>query len=217
MQQMGKNAMHVGKMHIACPNCHAVYDVPESRLSTALSLRCSACNYYWPVAPISSGPAHPPEERADPSGFAASSYAEMAQATAPEAASAPEPASQPPSVSSVTVASVTVSSVTTVTSVTDPPVPAAAATNGTVQDPAPFTPAPQPETADSAHSAPIMRDTSPIPQSQKPGLSAWNWGGILLWIILLCLVLLTLAVLARHEVVKLIPGSARLFLSLGLT
>lgn len=36
-------------MHIACPNCHAIYDVPESKLEAALSLRCHACRFSWPL------------------------------------------------------------------------------------------------------------------------------------------------------------------------
>lgn len=41
--------MHGQTMHIACPNCHAIYDVPESKLESALSLRCHACRYSWPL------------------------------------------------------------------------------------------------------------------------------------------------------------------------
>lgn len=46
---MRKNVMHARKMRISCPNCHAIYDVPEDRLEPVSSLRCCACHYSWPL------------------------------------------------------------------------------------------------------------------------------------------------------------------------
>jgi predicted Zn finger-like uncharacterized protein len=35
-------------MHIACPNCHATYDVPEAALRRgARKLRCARCRHEW--------------------------------------------------------------------------------------------------------------------------------------------------------------------------
>lgn len=36
-------------MNIECPNCHAAYDVPDSRLGTRRAVRCGACGHAWPV------------------------------------------------------------------------------------------------------------------------------------------------------------------------
>lgn len=216
---MGKNVMHDGEMHIACPNCQAVYDVPESKLDNALSLRCCACNYSWPLGPVkaagrpgaASGTARQPQPEVETVGQAS-----------------PEP-QQSGSVSSVTVASMTVSSVT-VTS--NQPAATAEAVADTQPEPEPepsFTrtraqPAPVPtpspsseEEADPvAHFVPLSTDKDQNESSKKPDSRTGGWTNGVLWVALVALIVLTLAIVARQEVIKWLPVSGKLFKALGL-
>jgi predicted Zn finger-like uncharacterized protein len=59
-------------MNIECPNCHAAYDVPDSRLGARRTVRCGACGHAWPAdhaAPAPAGavpPESPPESSEEP-------------------------------------------------------------------------------------------------------------------------------------------------------
>ncbi|HET6608055.1 MAG TPA: MJ0042-type zinc finger domain-containing protein, partial [Rhodopila sp.] len=47
-------------MNIECPNCHAAYVVPDSRLGTRRVVRCGTCEHAWTVkeaAPATEAPA----------------------------------------------------------------------------------------------------------------------------------------------------------------
>lgn len=105
---MRKNVMHGSKMHISCPNCHAIYDVPENRLEPVSSLRCCACHYSWPLVLQSSKndeakaslsnsgtPKITPEPETPPvSPVLAPASAEAATKNKPKTATKPKPLSQ---------------------------------------------------------------------------------------------------------------------------
>ena len=48
LRHLAKNVMRCGAMQIACPNCHVLYEVPDSLLgSGSRRLRCEECSYGW--------------------------------------------------------------------------------------------------------------------------------------------------------------------------
>ena len=226
---MGKNAMHEAKMHIACPNCHAVYDVPESKLDTVLSLRCQACNHSWPL-----GTTKPAQKAAGQAGYRQSAggpSSGTARQPQPEADAARTAETtnqsggeqQPGSVSSVTVASVTVSSVTVTSN--QPNANSAEAVDDPQSDSKPV------RRSDTTSPPPLRTEPFLDPEAQTdpadrftPGATAKkrrprtrNWANSLPFIVLAGLVLLTLAILTRQEIIKLFPASAKLFNLLGLS
>ena len=216
--------MHNGKMHIACPHCLAVYDVPESRLGSVLFLRCGVCAHRWPFVsakPETVPSASQPLDSSRPL-TPSSDEAMQARRLNPEAADSLSRTSAPESIVSVTIESVTVASVSTASSLVEPstkpafhPADTARKASQSIPDPDPNLEqdpfAAQPAQAAYAAQSAVLR-TSRI----KNSFAGWNWISVSLWAILLCLIFVTVAVLARHEIIKLIPASARLFGRLGL-
>lgn len=236
--------MHGGKMLIACPNCHATYDVPESRLDAVLSLRCSSCHYSWEPRP-----ARPTGGYTNRQQSTASSTRKPQPGTGfKRAASQPQQDPSSSSMSSVTVSSLTVSSVTV--SSNQP-----AAANMDIPEtpqmdpkptprPAPFTtPEPAPKPSPAPKPAPVApevdpevtlddepdyvvhltsaRQTNQSPVSlvspKQPEQPEQNLFSILVGSAMLVLILLTLAILTRHGLMKIFPASTAFFKALGVS
>lgn len=53
-------------MRIACPNCHAAYEVPEPLLAAGKPVRCARCGNEWRPISSAAAPAPVPEPRLEP-------------------------------------------------------------------------------------------------------------------------------------------------------
>lgn len=230
---MGKNAMHGSEMHIACPNCQAIYDVPESKLNSVLSLRCSTCHHSWELRPVrpAFNPGASANRQQSTAGAGRRSQAGSGFTRASGSTSQPQPESALP-MSSVTVSSVTVSSVTVssnqpaAANIDFPPKPPMDAESA--PRPAPFTPpapAPdeEPETAPEAGTDYVVhlsstRQSGPSNTQVRPAEPpAQSLLSLLLGCGLLVLILLTIAILTRHGLMKLFPASTAFFKALGIS
>jgi predicted Zn finger-like uncharacterized protein len=52
-------------MHVSCPDCATVYEVPDARLKPGRRLRCAQCMTEWPPIPAIAAPP-PPEIKPEP-------------------------------------------------------------------------------------------------------------------------------------------------------
>lgn len=240
LQHLGKNVMHGGKMRIVCPNCHAAYEVPESKLESILSLRCAACSHCWSVPPVVApakrqpAPAAPPAPAAAPANVppeppVAHVVPEKPQPqTQPQAKAKPAqtrnpghaPKSEEPPTAPRSTVEELASRQQTRAVRSEPAEPAAtpAQPRETSRRPVPVNPPAPPPEIHAAVPDTDLPDTGLKARSKKPapttGTNAINTA---LGIILLLLILLAASVLARHWIVKFLPASAKIFNGLGLS
>lgn len=199
--------MHDGKMHIACPHCRTVYNVPESKLGSVLFLRCGVCAHRWPLASDNTK-ATLDESPSNDEVVLRGERLDQPTTGLSDKTLQPEP------VISATVESVSVESILTAFPQVGPdlrPISPSFETTQRASEPGEDNDPEYDPTPEYTEQSEDIYTPSP-----KPSISNWNWIGVSLWTLLLCLILLTLVVLARHEVIKLIPASARLFSKLGL-
>lgn len=218
LRLMRKNVMHGGEMRISCPNCHAVYDVPEDRLEPASSLRCSECHYSWPLGGIASktsvlkqaeprtntqktsllksgSPKRTPDSEAPTPPPSPSPSLAASAAPRDEARAKPKNPTQQPSGFSAKIARAAKPD-------SEPEISSRETGPGLLTLPARLTGASDYEAIQAAYT---QQDDPTEEDEQEQSLPLHKRRlDLLLWVTLLFLLILPLVVLARHEILKLI-------------
>lgn len=214
---MRKNVMHGGEMRISCPNCHAVYDVPEDRLEPASSLRCSECHYSWPLGGLTSKTSAPKQAEPKTNTQKTSPLKSGSPKRTPES-EVPTPSSPPPPLA----ASAAPRDEARVKPKNPPQQPSGFSTKvarAAKPDSEPAFPSretgpglltlpakpPQASDYEAIQAAYTQQDDPAEVDEQEQSVPLHKRRlDLLLWVTLLFLIILPLVVLSRHEILKLI-------------